>query len=119
MQTTGNSGGVHNLLINSGSTSHGLSAGTQQDLIKNIKKGLLVTELMGQGINIVTGDYSRGASGFWIENGEVQYPVEGITIAGNLKDMFLNITAVGNDIDRRGNIQTGSVLVDSMMIAGE
>jgi PmbA protein len=112
MTTTGNAGGVHNLLITPGDN-------TQEQLIKNIDKGLLVTELMGQGINIVTGDYSRGASGYWIENGEIKYPVEGATIAGNLKDIFNNITAVGNDIDKRGNIQTGSLLVDSMMIAGE
>lgn len=114
MQSTGNAGGTHNLFIKSSQTNL-----TQQDIIKSISKGLLVTELMGQGINPVTGDYSRGASGFWIENGEIQYPVEGITIAGNLKDMFLNITALGNDVDNRASIYTGSVLVDSMMIAGE
>jgi PmbA protein len=75
--------------------------------------------MMGQGVNIVTGDYSRGASGFWVENGEIQYPVEEITIAGNMKDMFKNIVAVGNDIDLRGNIRTGSILVEQMSIAGE
>lgn len=112
MQTTGNAGGVHNLLMTPGQYS-------VEDLIKNIKTGFMVTELMGQGTNIVTGDYSRGASGYWIENGEIQFPVEGATIAGNLSEMFNNITAVGKDIDKRGNIQTGSLLVDSMMIAGE
>lgn len=112
MQTTANAGGIHNLLINPGQYN-------QEQLIKNMGTGLLVTELMGQGVNIVTGDYSRGASGFWIENGEIQYPVEGVTIAGNLKDMLNNIVAVGNDIDQRSNIQTGSLLVDSMMVAGE
>lgn len=112
MQTTGNAGGVHNLLIQPGKQN-------QEQMIKFMDKGLLVTELMGQGINIVTGDYSRGASGFWVENGEIQYPVDGITIAGNLADMFNNIISVGNDIDKRGNIQTGSLLVKQMMIAGE
>jgi PmbA protein len=81
--------------------------------------GLVVTELMGQGVNPVTGDYSRGASGFWVEHGEIQYPVQEITIAGNLKDMFQHILAVGNDIDYRGNIRTGSILIEEMAIAGE
>ena len=85
----------------------------------NLNTGLLVTELMGQGVNMVTGDYSRGAAGFWVENGQIQYPVEEITIAGNLKDMFKNIICVGNDVDYRGNIRTGSILVDRMSIAGE
>ncbi len=80
--------------------------------------GLLVTDLMGQGVNIVTGDYSRGAFGFWVEKGEIQYPVQEITIAGNLKDMFLNLVAVGDDLDHRGNVCTGSIWLDSMMIAG-
>ena len=88
-------------------------------LLKKMNTGLLVTEMMGQGVNIVTGDYSRGASGFWVENGEIQYPVEEITIAGNMKNMFRNIVAVGNDIDLRGNIRTGSILVEQMSIAGE
>jgi PmbA protein len=74
---------------------------------------------MGQGINIVTGDYSRGCSGFWIENGEIQYPVEEITIASNLRDMFANVVEVGNDVDKRGNIQTGSILIENMMVAGD
>lgn len=112
MQTTGNAGGVHNAVI---STSDKDLAG----LLKHMDKGLLVTELMGQGVNIVTGNYSRGASGFWVENGKIQYPVEEITIAGNLKNMFAHLILVGNDVDRRGSIHTGSILLDEMMIAGE
>ena len=112
METTGNAGGVHNLIIDTGDSDF-------DGLLTKMNTGLLVTELIGQGVNMVTGDYSRGAAGFWVENGEVQYPVEGITIAGNLKDMFLGIVAVGNDIDYRGNIRTGSILVDHMAIAGE
>jgi PmbA protein len=84
-----------------------------------MERGLLVTEMMGHGVNNVTGDYSRGASGFWVENGEVQYPVQEITIAGNLKKMFMGIVGVGNDIDARGNIRCGSILVDSMTVAGD
>jgi PmbA protein len=84
-----------------------------------MNKGLFLTELMGQGINLTNGDYSRGAFGYWVENGELQYPVSGITIAGNLKDMFLNIAALGNDVDTRGNIQTGSILIEAMTIAGK
>jgi len=108
---TGNAGGVHNLIVESG----------QQDLaslIRTMNRGLLITDLIGFGINQVTGDYSRGASGFWIENGEIQYPVEEITVAGNLVDMYRQIIAVGNDIDTRGNIQTGSVLIENMTVAG-
>ena len=82
-------------------------------------RGLLVTELIGSGINMITGDYSRGAAGFWVENGELQYPVEEITIASNLKDMYLGIQGVGTDIDQRGSIQTGSILVNRMTIAGQ
>ncbi len=115
LKTTGNCGGIHNLVVNSGNTER-LSL---DDLLKKMDTGLLVTSLMGHGINIVTGDYSRGASGFWVEKGQIQYPVEEITIAANLKDMFLNIVAVGNDIERRGNIFTGSVLIENMIIAGE
>lgn len=111
MQSTGNAGGVHNLSIQT--SDHDFPA-----MLKQLHTGLLVTELMGQGVNYVTGDYSRGASGFWVENGEIQYPVEEITIAGNLKDMFKNICAVGNDIDYRGNIRTGSILIEQMAIAG-
>lgn len=111
MTTTGNAGGVRNLFVEPG-------AYDRQALLKEMGRGLFVTELMGQGVNIITGDYSRGAAGFWVEDGEIQYPVEEITIAGNLRDIFLNIKAVANDIDARSNIQTGSVLVDNMMIAG-
>ncbi len=112
LQTTGNAGGAHNVFINSG--SHDLNS-----LLKEMGTGLLVTDLMGQGVHMVTGDYSRGAFGYWIENGEIQYPVQEITIAGNLKDMFSKVITVGNDIDNRGNIHTGSIWIDSMMIAGE
>ncbi|TCV82357.1 microcin-processing peptidase 1 [Sulfurirhabdus autotrophica] len=112
MATTGNAGGNHNLILSS----------TGQDfagLLKMMGKGLLVTELLGHGVNPVTGDYSRGAAGFWVENGEIQYPVEEITIAGNLKDMFKGILAVGNDVLIRGSKQCGSILVDRMTVAGE
>ncbi len=112
MQSTGHAGGVHNLCISAGEQDF-------QQLLKQMDTGLLVTELMGQGVNPVTGDYSRGASGFWVEQGEIQYPVQEITIAGNLKDMFQHILAVGNDIDYRGNIRTGSILIEEMAIAGE
>ncbi len=112
MMPTGNAGGVHNLMINSGQYD-------LQGLLKKMDTGLLLTEVMGSGVNLVTGDYSRGASGFWIENGEIQYPVQEITVAGNLKDMFAHIVEVGNDIDARGNIRTGSILIEEMMIAGE
>ena len=111
MQTTGNAGGVHNLFMSTGEKD--LPA-----LLKKMDKGLLVTDLMGQGINLVTGDYSRGASGFWVEQGEIQYPVEEITIAGNLRDMFAHLIEVGADVDKRGNIQTGSILLEEMTIAG-
>ena len=111
METTGNAGGVHNLTIDPGPLDF---AG----LLKEMGKGLLVTEMMGMGVNIVTGDYSRGTAGFWVENGEIQYPVEEITIAGNLRDMFKGITAVGSDVDTRGNTRTGSVLIERMTIAG-
>lgn len=112
MQTTGNAGGVHNLTIDSGALD-------ADGLLREMGTGLLVTELMGQGVNLVTGDYSRGAAGFWVENGVIQYPVEEITIAGNLKDMFRNIVAIGTDVERRGNYRTGSVLVERMTVAGE
>ncbi|MEJ2619625.1 MAG: metalloprotease PmbA [Candidatus Thiodiazotropha sp.] len=112
MQTTGNGGGVRNLRINSGELD-------RQGLLQSMQKGLLVTELMGQGVNMVTGDYSRGATGFWVENGEIQYPVEEITIAGNMKQMLLGLQQVGSDIETRSSVQTGSWLIDNMMIAGE
>ncbi|MBI5461321.1 MAG: metalloprotease PmbA, partial [Gammaproteobacteria bacterium] len=117
MQTTGNAGGVHNLSVDAGVLNSG--ALDFDGLLRDMGTGLLVTELMGQGVNMVTGDYSRGASGFWVENGAIQYPVEEITIAGNLKDMFMAIVAIGNDVERRGNIRSGSVLIERMTIAGE
>ena len=110
-QTTGNAGGVHNLEIQAGDD-------TQSDLLRKMERGLLLTEMMGQGVNLVTGDYSRGATGFWIENGEIQYPVEEITVAGNLSNMFHDVVAVGNDIDTRGTIRSGSILVGEMTVAG-
>ncbi len=112
MKTTGNAGGTHNLTIKSG----------QKDftaLLKTMDRGLIVTEVMGQGVNIMTGDYSRGAGGFWVENGEIQYPVHEITIAGRLQDMYAHIAEIGSDVDVRGNIRTGSILIEEMMIAGE
>jgi len=112
MQTTGNAGGVHNLYINHDDLS-------RAQLLQQMGDGLLVTEVMGQGVNNVTGDYSRGASGFWVENGEIQYPVEEITLGGRLQDMYLGLQAVGNDIDARGNIITGSWLIDNLTVAGD
>lgn len=112
LSTTGNGGGVHNLFVSTGQRD-------LQGLLKQMGKGLLVTELMGQGVNIITGDYSRGASGFWVENGEICYPVEEATIAGNLRDMYARMVEVGADVDVRGNIQTGSILIEEMMVAGE
>jgi len=112
LQTTGNAGGVHNLIIAPGEK-------TLADLIQDMNTGLLITDMIGFGVNQITGDYSRGASGFWIENGAVQYPVEEITVAGNLKDIYRRIVAVGNDVDPRGNILTGSVLIENMTVAGE
>ncbi len=111
MPTTGNAGGVHNLTLAAGPLDF---AG----LLKEMGTGLLVTELIGHGVNNVTGDYSRGATGFWVEDGELCYPVEEITVAGNLKRIFRQIRAVGNDVDARGNIRTGSILVDRMTVAG-
>jgi PmbA protein len=113
LKTTGNAGGIHNLIV--------AAPGKALDMpsfLARMKTGLLVTEMMGQGVNGVTGDYSRGASGFWIEDGVIAYPVHEITIAGNLKDMYKNIVAVGNDVDVRGGIRTGSVLIGEMTIAG-
>ncbi len=111
LSTTGNAGGNHNLILQSGELDF---AG----LVKTMSRGLVVTELMGQGVNGVTGDYSRGAAGFWVENGEIQYPVQEITIAGNLKDMYRNIVAVGNDVLVAGSRQSGSILVEGMTVAG-
>ena len=89
------------------------------DIIAEMNKGLLITDMIGFGVNQITGDYSRGASGFWIENGEIAYPVEEITIAGNLTEMYKNIICIGNDVDQRGNILTGSVMIDKMIVAGK
>jgi PmbA protein len=111
MQTTGNAGGSHNLLVQSG--AHDLKG-----LLREMGTGLLVTELLGQGVNYVTGDYSRGAAGYWVEKGEIAYPVEEITIAGNLREMLQGIAAVGSDIELRGAKQVGSVLLERMTIAG-
>jgi PmbA protein len=111
METTGNAGGVRNLTIETGDKD-------LEALLKSMDTGLLVTELIGFGVNNVTGDYSRGAAGFWVEGGEIQYPVDEITVAGNLKDMFMKIVEVGNDVDLRGNTRTGSVLLEEMTIAG-
>ena len=112
MASTGNAGGNHNLILES-------SGQDFAGLLKMMGKGLVVTELLGHGVNPVTGDYSRGAAGYWVENGEIQYPVEEITIAGNLKDMFRQIVAVGNDVLIQGSKQCGSVLIEKMTIAGE
>ncbi len=114
MQTTANAGGVRNLKIQP--SQKGLS---QQDLIKQMDRGLLVTELMGHGVNLVTGDYSRGATGFWIENGEIQYPVEEITIAGNLNTLFSQVVAIADDFEGQSSVNTGSWLIESMAIAGQ
>jgi len=111
LQTTANAGGAHNLIV------PGTVAGLD-DIIGGLSQGLLVQELIGQGVNTVTGDYSRGAAGFWIENGAIAYPVHEITIAGNLRDLYQRISAVGNDQDLRGAIRCGSLLVDEMTIAG-
>ncbi|PVV06996.1 MAG: metalloprotease PmbA [gamma proteobacterium symbiont of Ctena orbiculata] len=112
MQTTGNAGGVRNLRISSGELD-------REGLLGKMDRGLLVTELMGQGVNMVTGDYSRGAAGFWVEGGEIAYPVEEITIAGNMRDMMMGLLEVGSDRETRCSVQTGSWLIERMMIAGE
>lgn len=111
LETTGNAGGVHNLCVEGELTP-------ASALLDRLGTGLLVTEVMGQGVRMVTGDYSRGASGFWVEDGEIAYPVEEVTIAGNLRAMFAGISAVGDDVDERANIQCGSILVGEMTVAG-
>ena len=111
VKSNGHAGGIHNWII-------GDTGQTDAELLKEMGTGLLVTELMGQGVNTVTGDYSRGAAGFWVENGIIQYPVHEVTIAGNLKDMFMNIQAIGAERELRGGVQTGSVLIGDMRIAG-
>jgi len=110
MQSTGNAGGAHNLIVKTSNKN-------LKDLMKTMHKGLLVTELLGHGLNMVTGDYSRGASGYWVENGLITYPVEEITIAGNMKDMLKQIVAIGNDVYRNGSKHTGSILLETMSIA--
>ena len=112
MQSTGHAGGIHNWLIKPN------SSGKLTALLRQMNRGLLVTEVMGQGVNLITGDYSRGAAGFWVENGEIQYPVAEITIAGQLPDILRNIVAVADDIEHRSNIQTGSILLEKMKISG-
>ncbi|HET9033300.1 MAG TPA: metalloprotease PmbA [Dokdonella sp.] len=111
LRSTGNAGGVHNLIVSTGEDDFAA-------LLKRMGMGLVVTELMGQGVSLLTGDYSRGASGFWVENGEIAYPVEEITIASNLRDMFANIVAVGSDVDQRSHVLTGSILLDRLTVAG-
>ena len=111
LETTANAGGARNLRVSSTGESY-------DQMLKELGTGLLVTELMGQGVNMVTGDYSRGAAGFWVEKGVIQYPVHEITIAGNLQDMFRSIVAIGSDVDTRGNTQTGSILIEEMSVAG-
>jgi len=111
MRTTGNAGGLHNILVSHQNV-------TFDAMLKKMETGLLVTDVIGQGVNLVTGDYSRGVSGFWVENGEIQYPVEEITIAGNLNEMYRNVVAIGNDIDVRHHVHIGSVLLEEMTIAG-
>jgi PmbA protein len=112
LRTTGNAGGVHNLTLVSGTKS-------LDELVSDMGRGLLVTELIGFGVNPVTGDYSRGAAGFWVDQGEIQFPVDEITIAGNLKQMFKDFSDVGTDVDTRGNVRCGSILINEMTVAGD
>jgi PmbA protein len=112
LKTTANQGGVFNLTVDA-------TVGDLADVLKQMDTGLFVTELMGQGVNILTGDYSRGASGFWVEKGEIQYPVEEITIAGNLKHMFQHVVAIGSDVNLNNATHCGSILIDHMTIAGD
>ncbi len=111
LPSTANAGGARNVFV-----THGQQDGAA--LLRQMGTGLLVTELMGQGLNMVTGDYSRGAGGYWVENGEIQFPVQEVTIAGNLRDMYRNLVAVGSDLDTRGSLRTGSVLLEQMKVAG-
>jgi len=111
LQTTGNAGGCHNLIVQPGKRD-------LRGLLKKMGRGLLVTELLGQGVNYVNGDYSRGAAGYWVEHGEIVHAVEEVTIAGNLRDMFRNVAAVGNDVLMRGSKQVGSLLIEQMKVAG-
>lgn len=111
LQTTGNAGGIHNLIVSDGGRG-------RDEILRSMGTGFLVNELMGQGVNGVTGDYSRGASGFWIENGEIVRPISEVTIAGNLREMFRNLVEIGNDVDERGAVRSGSILLSEMTIAG-
>ncbi len=111
MNSTANAGGVRNLRC---TATHSL-----EDLLGIMGTGLLVTDVMGQGVNLVTGHYSRGAAGFWVENGVIQFPVSEVTVAANMRDIFLNLRGVGEDVDARGNVQVGSILIDAMMVAGK
>jgi PmbA protein len=111
LRSTGNAGGHHNLYVRSEGPDF-------RGMLREMGRGLLVTELLGHGINLVTGDYSRGAAGYWVEGGEIRYPVEEITIAGNLRDIFKGIVAVGSDVLVRSGRSCGSILVDEMTIAG-
>jgi len=112
MAPTGHAGGIHNLIV----SDQGLDLDA---LLRQMGTGLLVTDLMGFGVNLLTGDYSRGAAGFWVEGGAISHPVEEITIAGNLRDMFRHIVTAGGDLERRGSIQCGSLLLEEMTIAGD
>ena len=113
LESTANAGGVSNCCVNSNFD------GGITELTKSMDRGLIVTDLMGHGVNATTGDYSRGASGFWVENGEIKYPVSGITIAGNLKDMLNNVVSIASDVDFRSNLKVGSTLISEMTISGE
>ena len=117
LESTGNAGGIHNLIVEAGSADH--AKDDFAGMLKRMGTGLLVTEVMGQGVSTITGDYSRGAAGFWVENGQIAYPVEEITIAANLREMFAGIVAVGADVDPRSHILTGSILLERMTLAGE
>jgi PmbA protein len=112
MQTTGNAGGIHNLVVKP-------TAGPLEELIADCDEAFVVGELLGQGVNPVTGDYSRGAAGYWVERGKIAYPVNEVTVAGNLGEMFRSIRAVGSDVDVRGGVRTGAVLVDGLTVAGQ
>ena len=113
LKSTGHAGGIHNWLVSSSQTDADFNA-----MLAKLDKGVVVTSLMGDGVNNVTGDYSRGATGFWVENGQIQYPINEFTVAGNLKDMYQNIVAIGNDLETRSNIQCGSILMENISIAG-
>jgi PmbA protein len=114
LKTTGNAGGTYNMLVTAPGVEQSLEA-----LLRQMGQGFLVTEMMGQGVNGVTGDYSRGASGFWVENGELAYPVHEVTVAGNLREMYRQIVGLGTDVDRLGAIRCGSLLIEGLTIAGE